>query len=60
MITNESFLVAKNNIYQLNRLVGLIFGNIKFWRAIRADGCQNLTEDRMDLKMVSNDRDGYS
>ena len=37
----------------LNRLVGLILGNIEFWCPIRAKGRQNLTEYRMDLKMVS-------
>ena len=34
-------------------LVGLIFENIEFWRPIRAEGRQNLTKYRMDLKMVS-------
>jgi hypothetical protein len=37
-------------------LAGLIFGNIKFWRPIRAEGSPNLTEYRMDLKMVSKRR----
>jgi hypothetical protein len=31
----------------------LIFGNIKFWHPIPGEGHQNLTEYRMDLKMVS-------
>jgi hypothetical protein len=62
MITNESLLFAKyffswskirKNVFKLNRLVGLIFGNIKFWRPIRPEGRQNLTEYQMDLKMVS-------
>ena len=62
MITNEALLVAKyffldlkfqKNICKLNRLVGLIFGNIEFWRSIRAEGRQNLTEYRIGLKMVS-------
>ena len=62
MITNESLLFAKyffswskirKNVFKLNRLVGLIFGNIKFWRPIRAEARQNLTEYQMDLKMVS-------
>ena len=52
MITNESLLLAKN-IFKLNWLVGLIFGNIEFWRPIRAEGRQNLTGYRVDLKMVS-------
>ena len=62
MITNESLLFVKyffswskirKNVFKLNRLVGLIFGNIKFWRPIRPEGRQNLTEYQMDLKMVS-------
>ncbi len=62
MITNESLLVAKyfiswykirKNIFKLNRLVGLIFRNIEFWRPIRAEGRQHLTEYQMALKMVS-------
>ena len=31
----------------------MIFRNIEFCRPIRAKGCQNLNEYRMDLKMVS-------
>ena len=46
-------LKFKENILKLNNLVGLIFGNIEFWRPIRAEGRQNLTKYRMDLKMVS-------
>ena len=42
-----------SNILKLKRLVGLVFGNIEFWRPIRAKGRQNLTEYQMDLKMVS-------
>ena len=34
-------------------LVGLIFGNSECWRPIRAEGRQNITEYRIDLKMVS-------
>ena len=30
-----------------------MFGNIEFWRPIRAEGRQNLTEYCKDLKMVS-------
>ena len=30
----------------------MIFGNIEFWRPIRAEGRQNLTKYRIDLKMV--------
>ena len=61
MITNESLLVAKyffldlkfqQNIFKLNRLVDLIFGNIECLRPIRAEGRHNLTEYQMDLKMV--------
>ncbi len=46
-------LKFQNNIFKLNRLVGLIFGNIEFWGPIRAEGRKNLTEYRMDLKVVS-------
>ena len=46
-------LKFQTNIFKLNRLVGLIFGNIEFWRPILPDGRQNLTKYRMDLKMVS-------
>ena len=30
----------------------MIFGNIEFWRPIRAEGRQNLTKYQIDLKMV--------
>jgi hypothetical protein len=61
MIKKKSLLVAmyfldlkiQKNIFKLKRLVGLIFGNIEFWRPIRAEGRKNLTEYRMDLEMVS-------
>ena len=34
-------------------MAGLIFGNINFWCPIQAEGRQNLTEYRIDLKNVS-------
>jgi hypothetical protein len=43
----------KKNTFKLNLLVDLIFGNIECWHPIRAEGCQNLTKYRMDLKIVS-------
>ena len=45
--------MAKQKKNKLKRLVGLIFENINFWRPIRAEGRQNLTEYWMDLKMES-------
>jgi hypothetical protein len=38
-------------------LVGLIFGNIKFWRPIQAEGRQHLTEYQNGVKTTATDID---
>ena len=68
MVTHESHLVSKyfvldekiqNNNFKLNKLVGLIFVNVEFWRPIRAEGRKNINqnsgEPKNGVKMTGTD-----
>jgi hypothetical protein len=47
------FFKIFRGLFKIESNRSLIFGNIEFWHPIRAEGRQNLTEYRIDLKMVS-------
>jgi hypothetical protein len=51
---------AKFKIFKLNKLVCLIFRNIKFWDPIRAEGCTNLTEYQNGVQMTGTNIDEFT
>ena len=54
----------QNNNFKLNKLVGLIFENVEFWRPIRAEGRKNINqksdEPKNGVKMTATDIDEFT
>ena len=61
LLVSILYLMKKiqNNNFKLNKLVGLIFVNVEFWRPIRAEGRKNINqnsgEPKNGVKMTGTD-----
>ena len=52
LLVSILYLMKKiqNNNFKLNKLVGLIFVNVEFWRPIRAEGRKNINQNSGEFK----------